>query len=313
MSRVPQPSVSTLRFLQISENSIDDDEVIITASDAEENRGNHPLWGEIAKSQPKRVIWIKKTNKESISFCHEGEAEEEISLRDELSIERMLKHPKLLIDVTGLTNDVWAPVLKKAYETKTHTRILYAEPENYRPHPNPASSGIFDLSLTFEGLSPLPGFARLSGPDDEESCLFIATLGFEGNRPEHLVSQLDPAPKVIPIVGAPGFQLEYPTYTVGCNRLFLEEYRAHADLRYARASCPFEMYQSLCTLKREYPNHYFYMAIVGTKPHAIGTILFSLKHPDSTEIMFDYPIKKDGRTSGIGTIHIYNFERFDAY
>jgi hypothetical protein len=311
MSRLPLPSTKTFRFSQLNEADIDGDEVIITAADSEESRGNPKIWSQIAKSQPDRVIWVRRLNKESISVQRNNSLID-VSLRDERGIAHAFSCSKILIDVTGLSNDVWAPIFKYAYERRIHTRILYAEPEVYKPHPSPASSGIFDLSVTFEGLSPMPGFVRLAGPDDEDKCLFIATLGFEGNRPEHLIAQLDPTPKVIPIIGAPGFQLEYPTYTAGCNRLFLEDYRAHADLRYARASCPFEMFSSLTSLQRDYPDYYFYIALVGTKPHAVGSILFALKNPDTTEIMFDYPVKKNGRTSGIGTIHIYNFERFDA-
>lgn len=313
MSHLPQPSTKTLRFNQLTIADIDSSELIISAADSVENRGNLPLWGDISKLNPARVARVRKISKEIISVELGTNAEVKISLRDEGAIEQILGKNRILLDVTGLSHDVWAPFLKKAYEQRLHTRVLYAEPEAYKPHPSPASSGIFDLSVTFEGLSPLPGFARLAGPDDEEKCLFVAMLGFEGSRPEYLVAQLDPTPKVIPVVGAPGFQLEYPAFTVGCNRTFLEEYRAHAELRYARASCPFEVYELLCAIQREYPEHYMYLALVGTKPHAIGSILFSIKNPDITEVMFDYPVKKDGRTSGVGVIHIYDFERFNAH
>ncbi|KPB33941.1 Unknown protein sequence [Pseudomonas savastanoi pv. phaseolicola] len=41
--------------------------------------------------------------------------------------------------------------------------------------------------------------------------------------------------------------------------------------------------------------------------------MFAIKHSDTTEIMFDYPVKKSGRTSGIGIVHVYDFEDFHAY
>ena len=55
-----------------------------------------------------------------------------------------------------------------------------------------------------------------------------------------------------------------------------------------------------------------YVALVGTKPHALGAIWYSIVNPSSTEVMFDFPIKKKDRTRGIGTIHIYDFGVFDA-
>ncbi|MGE6531082.1 hypothetical protein ACQKEM_19090 [Pseudomonas sp. NPDC077382] len=312
MTKMPTPLLNTKRFLNITAADINTDEIIISAAESAENRDRLPLWEQIHTSDPKRIILIKQIDKESILAIHNG-TEKKVSLRDEDAINSMFVSNEVLIDATGLPHNIWAPLLKSAYSQKIRTRILYAEPESYTPHPSPASSAIFDLSVTFEGLAPLPGFVQLAGPEDEDKCLFIAMLGFEGNRPEHLASQLDPTPKVIPVVGAPGFQLEYPAFTVGCNRMFLDEYRAHSEVRYARASCPFEAFNALNKIRRDYPDHYIYLALVGTKPHAIGSILFAIKHAETTEIMFDYPVKKSGRTTGVGIIHIYDFEDFHAY
>jgi len=138
-------------------------------------------------------------------------------------------------------------------------------------------------------------------------------LGFEGDRPERLLLQVDPAPKVIPVVGVPGFQIEFPAFTVACNRTFLEEYRAQSEVRYARASCPFEAYEVLTQIKRDNPDYHMYLAPVGTKPHALGTILYAIANPDRTEVMFDHPVRKAGRTKGIGVIHVYDFGTFNDF
>lgn len=111
---------------------------------------------------------------------------------------------------------------------------------------------------------------------------------------------------MIPVIGVPGFRLEYPTFTVACNRAFISEYRAQGDIRYARASCPFEAYEVLAALHRDFPQHYMYIAPVGTKPHAVGAIWYSIKHPNMTEIVYDHPFRKPGRTDGIGLVHIYS-------
>lgn len=312
MTSMPTPASHTKRFRDINLTDLSPNELIISAVESGENRDRLKLWEDLQASNPERILSIKAINKESILVNHNGK-ETHVSLRNEESIQKILNSNEILIDVTGLPHNIWAPFLRIAYIQKIKTRILYAEPESYTPHPSPASSAFFDLSVTFEGLAPLPGFVQLSGPEDENRCLFIAMLGFEGNRPEHLAAQLDPTPKVIPIVGVPGFQLEYPAFTVGCNRMFLDEYRAHSEVRYARASCPFEAFEALTKIHRDYPDHYIYLALVGTKPHAIGSILFAIKHADTTEIMFDYPVKKSGRTSGVGIVHVYDFGDFHAY
>ncbi|MFS2164634.1 hypothetical protein [Variovorax sp. Varisp62] len=313
MSGFPLPPTTTLRFKILAKENLLPDELVIASAVPKEKRGNIPLWSEISKNDPRKVAWIQKLDREEISIQKGGGDAVIISLRNDAAIDAAISAQRILIDVTGLSHDVWAPLLKSAFRQHSAIRVLYAEPESYKTHPTPSSSAIFDLSVTFEGLAPLPGFARLAGPEDEAKCVFVATLGFEGSRPEYLVSQLDPTPKVIPLVGAPGFQLEYPAFTVGCNRLFLEEYRAHSELRYARASCPFEAFETLSAIKKDYPEYYMYLALVGTKPHAIGSVLFAMRNPDTTEVMFDYPIKKEDRTKGLGVIHIYNLENFNAY
>lgn len=308
-----QPSSHTRRFRQLNESDIDSNELIISAADSTENRGQLPLWGTIAKVHPDRVIWITQTDREHIKVQN-GEAKElTIQLRDDLAIDNLLCSTHICIDISGLQHHVWAPLIKSAYRRRLHTRILYVEPKSYKAHPSPASSTLFDLSVTFDGLAPLPGFARLNGPDDDNKCLFVAMLGFEGNRPQRLVLQIDPTPKVIPVVGVPGFKIEYPAFTVACNRGLLDDYSAHSEVRYARASCPFEAFEALRAIRKSYPKHYIYLAPVGTKPHALGAILFAIANPDTTEIMFDYPVRKIGRTKGVGVIHIYNFGNFDGF
>lgn len=312
MSEFVQPAIRTRRFRSLSENDVDVSELIIAAADATESRGQLALWQLISASQSERVLWIKQTEREYI-LAQCGDSEFLVHLRDENAIDSLLPADSVLIDISGLKHQVWAPMVKRAYERRLQTRILYAEPESYKAHPSPASATIFDLSITVEGLAPLPGFARLVGPEDENRCLFVAMLGFEGNRPERLVLQVDPTPKVIPVVGVPGFQVEYPAYTVACNRTLLDEYRAHSEVRYACASCPFAAFETLSEIRRDYPDHYLYLAPVGTKPHALGAILFAVVHPDTTEIMYDHPIRKPGRTNGIGIIHVYDFGAFDAF
>ena len=312
MTQFDLPSGLTLRYRILTAADIDPSEKIISAGDATENRGRLPLWNEIAADNPTRVVWIQQPDRERILVTTGGEEPFDIDLRDEGAITALLSYPRLLIDISGLQHSVWAPLLKNAYLNKVRTRVLYAEPESYKSHPSPASATLFDLSIKFDGLEPLAGFARLSGPQDETKCLFVAMLGFEGNRPERLVMQVDPLPKVIPVIGVPGFQLEFPAFTVACNRVLLSEYNAHSEVRYARASCPFEAYDILCAIRKEYPDHYMYLAPVGTKPHALGTILFAIANPNTTEVMFDHPVRKAGRTKGVGVIHIYDLQDYHA-
>jgi hypothetical protein len=116
---------------------------------------------------------------------------------------------------------------------------------------------------------------------------------------------MDPVPHVIPVVGVPGFQIQFPAFTITCNQEFLEEQGAYPNIRLARASCPFEAYEALADIRRDYPGCYMYVAPIGTKPHAVGAIWYAIEHAGSTEIMYDHPTRRPKRTEGVGPIHMY--------
>lgn len=313
MPEYSPPSTRTKRFSSINESDINQDEWLIIPSVASEERGKLDVWDQFSESNLRNTIVISEIEKDSVFISINGEDPYYLLLTNSVAIESIISAKNILIDISGLPHHVWAPILKSAYETRTITRVLYAEPESYSPHPSPASATLFDLSIQLDGLSPLPGFAQLSGPVDDEQCLFIPLLGFEGNRPQRLLYQIDPTPKVLPVVGVPGFQVEFPAYAVSCNRTLLDEFNAHSDVRFARASCPFETYKILSDIRRDYSCYYFYIAPIGTKPHALGAILYSIANPLDTEVMFDHPVRKPGRTKGVGIIHIYNFGDFNEF
>ena len=270
------------------------------------------LWSELAEKDPKKVLWVKQLSRETIEVT-QGAIKSLISLRNPDDVEKLLQSGEYLLDISGLSHCVWAPLIKSLFERKVITRVLYAEPRSYKSHPSPASDSKFDLSITVDGVAPLPGFACLSEPLDDSKCLFVAMLGFEGNRPERLLLGIEPAPKVIPLIGVPGFRMEYPAFTVGCNRTFLTSYNCSSELRLARASCPYEVFHELVDIRKNYPDFYLYLALVGTKPHALGAILYALANPESTEILFDHPVRKKGRTDGVELVHIYEFREFNEF
>lgn len=307
---IPIPNTNTLRYRALQEKDLLVNERILIAANPSEARGRIPLWKTLIETSPERVISIlplEGETKGNISLSYSNKKQVKVLVSDEAELASAIGEQPVLLDVSALPHYVWAPILKCLYSYNIPFRVLYTEPESYKPHPSPASDSLFDLSIKFEGLAPLPGFVKLFGPEDEDKCIYIALLGFEGSRPERLALQIDPQPKVIPIIGMPGFQLEYPAFAVACNRNLLQQYNAHSELRYARASCPFEVYHVLESIHQDYPEYYLYIAPVGTKPHSLGAIWYAIVNPNQTEIMFDFPIQKSDRTNGIGLIHIYDF------
>jgi hypothetical protein len=299
------PPVHTRRFINPTSADIVASGSAIFAADSTEPRGLLPMWRDLVQSHPSSCIIVSQQERDRIEVKIGGASPEWISLRDEAKLEALVTTgSQLYLDISGLGHHVWAPLFRAALR-RAELEVVYAEPLNYRAHPSPASPMMFDLSTDIGGVAPIPGMARLTGHFDDSKSLLVAFLGFEGNRAQHVALSLDDVPRVIPVVGVPGFRVEYPAFTIACNRGFLEEYQCHAEIRFARASCPIEAYDVLSELHRDYPDHYFYVAPLGTKPHALGAVKYAIENPDFTEIVYDHPVRKAGRTKGIGNVHFY--------
>ncbi len=211
----------------------------------------------------------------------------------------------IYLDITGLRHHVWAALLRAALATRRRVVVVYVEPHDYQPSLTPTENEIFDLSERIEGISPLPGFARLREAGDR-TC-FIPLLGFEGTRVSYLISQLEPpGGKIVPVVGVPGFRAEYPFATYIGNRSALSQTQAWKKVRYAQANCPFDLFYVLEDIQRQYSDHVLKIAPIGTKPHAVGCVLYAIANPQSVELVYDHPIRKVGRTKGTGRLLAYH-------
>ncbi len=306
------PNSNTLRKSEFQIDDLFDDEIVLAAGSILEKRADLKLWTELKANSPSKIIHLERESNDSISIATSSKAYHNILLSDSQTLSKILNAKRFLIDITGLRHNVWAPLIKFFRLNQVPFRVLYVEPSKYTRHPTPSSDSIFDLTTSFESMTPLPGFSKLVDPDEEDQCLFVTMLGFEGSRPLRLLEPIEPKPEIIPIVGVPGFKLEYPTFAVTCNRDLLSSSSASAELRYAKASCPFEAYDTLAKIHQDNPEHYMYIAPVGTKPHALGAILYAIDNPDFTEILYDHPVGKKGRTEGKAKMNIYNFSEHDA-
>ena len=184
----------------------------------------------------------------------------------------------IYLDITGLDHCVWAPLLRGIRTITNPASCVYVEPGDYRFSSSPTEATIFDLSESIRGIEPLPGFASLTGETDEDA-LFVPILGFEGARFSFILEAVQPdRERIFPIIGVPGFRPEYPFYSYLGNRLPLHETRGWQNVRYAVANCPFSLYHVLSELSREHPRRPLKIAPIGTKPHALGALLYYLDH-----------------------------------
>lgn len=300
------PPNHTLRFDSFRLTDLLTDEAVISIETSAEERGRIDAWDELNRADADRLILLRDTTPDTVTAITR-KCSQRVLLTDGERLASLTNSDKVLIDITALPHHIWAPVFQAHIKAGKQVRVLYVEPDGYKTHPSPASANLFDLSISFGGLSPLPGFAKLAGPADNEPALFVAFLGFEGSRAERIINQLEPPPRAIPVVGAPGFQINYPAITVACNRSFLGEFECNADIRLAKASCPFEAFEVIAAIRRDFPDHYLYIAPVGTRPHALGALHYAIQNESHCEILFDHPIRQSNRTNGRGLIHVFSF------
>lgn len=308
MTRARPFAGQTRRLAAPGVADLDADASYVFSSPGTEARGRAAIWDACVAARADNCIEVLASSPSHVTLRRGGNTED-IALNDDNTLGAALAiRAATYIDISGLPHHVWAPLIRAGFRSMQTLYATYVEPDSYKRHPSPTSRTEFDLSEGFRGIEPLPGFAKLRGPEDEKDSVLVALLGFEGNRARHVALALDPVPRIYAIVGVPGFRIEYPQITHASNEDFLSEHRAHANIRLARASCPFESYEALGELHRDCGGRYMYIAPIGTKPHALGAICYALKNPDTTEIMYDNPVRKPGRTEGVRTFHIYKLK-----
>lgn len=207
----------------------------------------------------------------------------------------------LYIEVTGMCCRLVAPLIKYAIQKGIETRIVYSEPKVYLLTEFQKEGFNRDLSESVDGVSPLPGFIRLV-PFKEEP-IFVTLLGFEGGRFSYLLTNKQPSnDKILPVVGVPGYRMHYPFETFWGNRNALKTTKAYERVVYAEANSIVDSYLTLKKISYDKRAPNMIVAPIGTKPHAIGAILYALKNPNKVELLYDNPKRSLHRTEGVGRI-----------
>lgn len=304
-------ATQTLETLSIAD--LDENAIYIFSTEGGEARIRTGVWADLLASRPGQCVEI--SDQLASSFVVTAvEGKRSISLTDSAALHALFVAPVAYVDITGLNHGVWASLLRAMLDNKELEKVfyVYSEPDVYQAHQSPSSSNLFDLTAAFGGISPLPGMANLSGPERGLKSVLVSFLGFESSRASHIAQTFDSLPKVVPVIGLPGFRIDYPQITVASNKDYLDETKGYYEVKFARASCPFEAYSVLADISRDNPGSYLYIAPIGTKPHALGAVWYAIDHPRETEIIYDNPVRKKDRSAGIGQTHIFQIKPRDA-
>jgi hypothetical protein len=272
----------------------------------EDRSGHVSSWRDSVSDS--NVTFVQISDENQASF-RASDVESELFIRNTGSIEKIFKScaqgGQIYVDITGLTHPVWAAILRAALIARFDVLAVYVEPNRYVRSSAPVEGQIYDLSTRITGIAPMPGFAWISTTTSD--FVFVPLLGFEGTRLRHVIEQVQPsAGCIVPVIGAPGFKPWYVFETYAGNRAALEEEDAWTSAQYAPANCPFSCYYLLKNIARQYPHDVLKVAMIGTKPHALGAVLFAITNPEKIELVYDHPIRKHGRTAGTDRLYVYH-------
>lgn len=273
-----------------------------------EERSEHPgLWKQ--RHEGCRFVEIVKQEHFGFSARIDG-LTQDIRIRSRTDLSRFIStfdSARVYINITGLEHHVWASLIRILIWNSRPVSAVYVEPERYRYSSNPTEGRLFDLTAKFTEISSFPGFARLESVDDESKTCFVPLLGFEGNRLAHAIEKIDPPiENIFPIVGIPGFRADFPFNTYLGNRGSLSRDGLWKRVRFAIANSPTSALESLRAIEQEYPDHLLKIAPLGTRPHALGAVLFALTSGAQVELVYDNPTPAPQRSDGTGNILVYD-------
>ena len=233
----------------------------------------------------------------------------DVALRNNSALDTLLAsrmQTATYLDITGLSHHVWAPLLRAMRSRPEPSFVVYVEPGDYRLSATPTEVTLFDLSERIGGIEPLPGFVSF-GRRVVDAAIFLPLLGFEGTRLAFMLEDVQPQrEEIYPIVGMPGFRPEYLFYTYHGNKVPLVQTKAWRNIRFAAANCPFSVYHVIGAIAESCRGKKIKIGLIGTKPHALGGVLYHIDHPNDTELLHDFPVRSPDRTSGKSRVCLYD-------
>lgn len=204
-----------------------------------------------------------------------------------------LPHPFFL----ALINQLKAIAPKRVYCT-------YAEPAEYAKVKD-GNETQSDLSAGFGTLRILPSLVQ--DPAEGETLL-VSFLGFEGERLKSLLENENSARRLLPILGFPAYRPGWHLRTMQENFVALRDQANHLPFRAVDASSPFEARNAILNVAAQNKDAAIKVALLGTRPHALGALLAHLAMP-SIHLIYDHPIEKSQRSQGIANVHVYDVSR----
>lgn len=187
-------------------------------------------------------------------------------------------------------------------------KLYYVEPNEYKlKNEKSMFKNEFDLSEGFNSFKKIPPYSLLIDSSSSSKAKLVSLLGFENDRLSRILEDDDGAryDEFIHIVALPAFSPGWENISLHRHS---RELKNAKNIEFSPANNPYETYRVLEKIQKNSKNKNLVIAPIGTKPHAIGAIIFLINsrlNKDKVGIIYDFPIKKENRTDGVGIIHEY--------
>lgn len=267
--------------------------------------------------------------KKSIEFCKErsGQCFKALYNPEELmisfnsdsiqcyQIEEFIKKfkPKtVLLDATSLGVAEIGLLLKVISRIrKLRCSVLYIEPGSYsKVESKKGGLNVREFSLSVE-ISGFKGIPTLSSPlnlDDEKAVVFF--LGFESYRLKHALEELNINPNQCSLVfGVPSFKPGWEIDAFDNNIKCIGDNDLGGRVYFCGADNPAAVWSQLSELRSALGADIPITVVpIGSKPHSVGALIYC-SSDDNANMVYDHPVKSQGRTDDIGPMHIYRLTK----
>lgn len=225
---------------------------------------------------------------------------------------RAKKVKRILLDATSLGVAELGLLLKVMSGIKRlRCSLVYVEPGSYSPD---ETSGIgfnsreFSLSAEVGGFRGIPMLSKPLNLDDDKVVVFF--LGFESYRLKHALEELNISPSQCSLVfGVPSFRPGWEVDAFANNIKCISDNDLEGRVYFCGADNPDAVLSQLREIRTMIGKEKQITVIpIGSKPHSIGASIYC-SYDSNSNMVYDHPMKKNGRTTDVGPLHIYRLTR----